>query len=117
MIRRPPRSRLDRSSAASDVYKRQPFELVERRFVGSRGALWRHHASMELAQNFFPGLRLIGHAIQAQSIERQTGGSKTLVVAGDAILVQHGARFGGRTALLEGESSRKDGENPACSEE
>ena len=26
MIRRPPRSTLDRSSAASDVYKRQPFE-------------------------------------------------------------------------------------------
>ena len=25
MIRRPPRSTLDRSSAASDVYKRQPF--------------------------------------------------------------------------------------------
>ena len=29
MIRRPPRSTLDRSSAASDVYKRQLQELVE----------------------------------------------------------------------------------------
>ena len=29
MIRRPPRSTLDRSSAASDVYKRQAEELAE----------------------------------------------------------------------------------------
>src|SRR5678816_2456783 len=29
MIRRPPRSTLDRSSAASDVYKRQGFTLIE----------------------------------------------------------------------------------------
>ena len=31
MIRRPPRSTLDRSSAASDVYKRQVNELAQRR--------------------------------------------------------------------------------------
>ena len=29
MIRRPPRSTLDRSSAASDVYKRQPIDIVK----------------------------------------------------------------------------------------
>ena len=29
MIRRPPRSTLDRSSAASDVYKRQAMEWIE----------------------------------------------------------------------------------------
>ena len=29
MIRRPPRSTLDRSSAASDVYKRQTVEIVD----------------------------------------------------------------------------------------
>src|SRR5678810_1437639 len=29
MIRRPPRSTLDRSSAASDVYKRQPMMYIE----------------------------------------------------------------------------------------
>ena len=35
MIRRPPRSTLDRSSAASDVYKRQPEDAPgERRVVG-----------------------------------------------------------------------------------
>src|SRR5678815_4791323 len=34
MIRRPPRSTLDRSSAASDVYKRQFLERVEKKSVG-----------------------------------------------------------------------------------
>ena len=29
MVRRPPRSTLERSSAASDVYKRQPYDLLE----------------------------------------------------------------------------------------
>ena len=33
MIRRPPRSTLDRSSAASDVYKRQVYGLVALGFV------------------------------------------------------------------------------------
>ena len=33
MIRRPPRSTLDRSSAASDVYKRQGQDNVEPKFV------------------------------------------------------------------------------------
>src|SRR5678815_5747326 len=37
MIRRPPRSTLDRSSAASDVYKRQVLELVPSARVGHIG--------------------------------------------------------------------------------
>ena len=36
MIRRPPRSTLDRSSAASDVYKRQAQGVVEDLLVGFR---------------------------------------------------------------------------------
>ena len=41
MIRRPPRSTLDRSSAASDVYKRQHFYNAdgEMMFVPQQGAL------------------------------------------------------------------------------
>ena len=35
MIRRPPRSTLDRSSAASDVYKRQVFARLERPVLGN----------------------------------------------------------------------------------
>ena len=38
MIRRPPRSTLDRSSAASDVYKRQAERCGG---VGDRGVAWR----------------------------------------------------------------------------
>ena len=33
MIRRPPRSTLDRSSAASDVYKRQMYDLPNKKDV------------------------------------------------------------------------------------
>ena len=38
MIRRPPRSTLDRSSAASDVYKRQTLELLAERYPESEYA-------------------------------------------------------------------------------
>ena len=37
MIRRPPRSTLDRSSAASDVYKRQALQVTEEARRGSGG--------------------------------------------------------------------------------
>ena len=39
MIRRPPRSTLDRSSAASDVYKRQAVHRLRRRLAVRRGRL------------------------------------------------------------------------------
>ena len=39
MIRRPPRSTLDRSSAASDVYKRQALQVAENGEAGSELAL------------------------------------------------------------------------------
>ena len=45
MIRRPPRSTLSSSSAASDVYKRQPFvccELLNLCLVGSYTVHWYH---------------------------------------------------------------------------
>ena len=39
MIRRPPRSTLDRSSAASDVYKRQGMKVGEGNFAEGTGIL------------------------------------------------------------------------------
>ena len=39
MIRRPPRSTLDRSSAASDVYKRQEFDTAETRLTVAKAAV------------------------------------------------------------------------------
>ena len=36
MIRRPPRSTLDRSSAASDVYKRQKYQPIQKLFLSTR---------------------------------------------------------------------------------
>ena len=43
MIRRPPRSTLDRSSAASDVYKRQALDVAEQLGEGGVGDLDAEH--------------------------------------------------------------------------
>src|SRR5678816_4338404 len=47
MIRRPPRSTLDRSSAASDVYKRQVHEVVAVRLFALLGCAHRRRAVAE----------------------------------------------------------------------
>src|SRR5678810_194840 len=47
MIRRPPRSTLDRSSAASDVYKRQPQYLVNRPIYGLDNWIYLAHEGIE----------------------------------------------------------------------
>src|SRR5678815_5874645 len=67
MIRRPPRSTLDRSSAASDVYKRQPHNpnllVWDRRpwLIDHGAALYAHHdwASVDDARTVtsFPLIR------------------------------------------------------------
>ena len=48
MIRRPPRSTLDRSSAASDVYKRQERQFV----VGSDWLYYKIYCGAKIADNF-----------------------------------------------------------------
>ena len=53
MIRRPPRSTLDRSSAASDVYKRQSLEWAPKfaekgTFVIDNSSAWRMHPDVKL---------------------------------------------------------------------
>ena len=48
MIRRPPRSTLDRSSAASDVYKRQVEQLAHAIFTDLRRMAADHMADMVL---------------------------------------------------------------------
>src|SRR5665648_1300721 len=50
MIRRPPRSTLSSSSAASDVYKRQPYHL------GGHHPLDRWQTPQDLQQSFTPFL-------------------------------------------------------------
>ena len=51
MIRRPPRSTLDRSSAASDVYKRQAFLGVGQKFLGKDAILFGAAATPARAGN------------------------------------------------------------------
>src|SRR5450756_1472568 len=49
MIRRPPRSTQSRSSAASDVYKRQAFKYLfhSLRRAGGRGEVWRGYVDVD----------------------------------------------------------------------
>ena len=69
-------------------------ELVHSGFVGTRHALRRHHASVQLPQNFFPGFCVIRDAVEVERVEREAGGFQALIVAGDAILVEDGTRLG-----------------------
>ena len=50
MIRRPPRSTLDRSSAASDVYKRQILWMMERTFFGPRREIFDNLTDASLVE-------------------------------------------------------------------
>src|SRR5678815_3220792 len=71
MIRRPPRSTLDRSSAASDVYKRQPIHLL-------------------LTDVVMPGMNGVELAKRLRSCDPQL---KVVFVSGyaDSIILRHGA--------------------------
>ena len=60
MIRRPPRSTLDRSSAASDVYKRQGLaDAVTRFIVGKPGGAGIRAARGDAIARIVIGLSLI----------------------------------------------------------
>ena len=63
MIRRPPRSTLDRSSAASDVYKRQHYECAKRYHSDDEG-LVNEDKVLELAKAN-KGMISGGHTEQA----------------------------------------------------
>src|SRR5678809_96168 len=82
MIRRPPRSTLDRSSAASDVYKRQGGERA-REYVRAREAL---QVADELAR--------AGHitALAAQRLRKRTEVNIDLVV--ETEVLRHAAAVG-----------------------
>src|SRR5678810_1391435 len=58
MIRRPPRSTLDRSSAASDVYKRQQ-SIIGKRWVLEHGFIPQ--------EDQFPRMKTLGLVISAQN--------------------------------------------------
>ena len=60
MIRRPPRSTLDRSSAASDVYKRQALRLGEKyQFDAEHAKIVARHAASLFDQSHVLHLSLI----------------------------------------------------------
>ena len=102
MIRRPPRSTLDRSSAASDVYKRQPRTLVDifRETVErhpdvpalDNGATSLTYAEFEeAASDLAEQLHEVGVGPGAKVGVRVRSGTVDLYVAIMAILVAGGA--------------------------
>ena len=71
---------------------------VRHRLVRPRPSGGRHRARPQLAHDLFPHLRVLAHMRQIQRVERQAADVGALVVAGDAVLLQHGAerRIGSR---------------------
>ncbi len=52
-----------------------------------RHALWRHHATAQLAHHLFPRLGMFAGMIDVQLVQHQPGGFGFFVVAGDAVLI------------------------------
>src|SRR5439155_1084765 len=63
------------------------------RGVGPRTSNRRHRARPNLAHDLFPHVGVLADPRQVQHVERESAGLHPLVVAGDAVLVEHGARW------------------------
>ena len=57
----------------------------------------RHHSGAQLAHHFFADLGVVVQLGEVELIEHQPGSFQTLIVAGDAILVEQCALGGGRS--------------------
>ena len=75
MIRRPPRSTLDRSSAASDVYKRQPQQVT---LEGSRRWAKLAQVSEDERRTKFPSLEELMPDIYKQLLAAESSLEKHL---------------------------------------
>src|SRR5450756_3251138 len=89
MIRRPPRSTQSRSSAASDVYKRQvlrpdDLELLDGRL---REGEWCTRAA---------GLRAVEVVVRACAVDVEVGGERARAIRGDRVRVERAGADTGR---------------------
>ncbi len=66
----------------------QPLVLGERR---ARDVGGRHHAGAQLPDHLLPHLGVVRHLHQVEALQRQIGGLESIVVTGDAVLVQQRA--------------------------
>src|SRR5450756_2510257 len=87
MIRRPPRSTQSRSSAASDVYKRQVHELVRRGeeldAFQEEGPLFREEQRKAFVHGYLARVRLhLAEVRVYRRIQRQVGRGKPQIDAG-----------------------------------
>ena len=72
----------------------------------------------ELADHSFPDVRTTRHVVDVDDVEGQSGGLKTCVVTGDAVLIEEGAGGGVRRCGLLGRrvrsvSGRGDDHHPS----
>ena len=74
---------------------------VERRGVGPRHALRRHHAAVQLLQHFLPELCVEDAGGRVFVLQRQAAGLQPIAVAAHAVLLHQRAVGGGRGAALE----------------
>src|SRR5678815_2674237 len=101
MIRRPPRSTLDRSSAASDVYKRQEFDLEMMEEMGFCSGIenYSRHISgrppgsrPHVLLDFFPKDYLL-IIDESHATLPQIGGMYAGDMSRKTVLVEHGFRL------------------------
>ena len=78
------------ASRSSDVSSHD-VKRLERRVVGPRHALRRHHAAAELPHHLLPGFGAVRDPCQIDLVELEPANPGPLVVAGDAVRVEKGA--------------------------
>ena len=69
-------------------------ERVELRRLGTAASRGRHRAAAQLADHLLPDLGARADAGHVGRVEQQVGGPQPIVVAGDAVAVEEGARIG-----------------------
>ena len=76
------------SARRSSVCSRLDGERVQRRFVGTRGRLRRHHAATELEDHLLPDVRVGGRRlIRVEILKNDVAGLHAVVVTGRAVLL------------------------------
>jgi hypothetical protein len=62
-------------------------DALDRRLIGARHALRRHHPAAQLEHDLLPDLRMRSRVGQLQALEREAAGLQAFVVAGLAVLL------------------------------
>jgi hypothetical protein len=67
-------------------------ECLERRVIGTRHALRRHHPAAQLEHHLLPRFRARRGVVRVETGQRQAAGLQAIAVAGDAVLLDQRTR-------------------------